>query len=216
MLSFRLFKSGAIGYNAIYDHNISEWRQGLARSSPHPTPHFFGLSYKLNKTEENELKGFWKFIKEVKIGDIDKNINLAIRRFNSAYEKKNDEDRMIDFVIALESLFSKKGERNIPLRFKLGLRTSLLLGKNTQEREIIKQEIQEIYDARSSMVHGGDVTKLRAFRDLKDLINCAEEYVRRTIKALLQLDIKYGRTRALEKIDKYLLSANFDLCLDFF
>jgi hypothetical protein len=215
MLSFRLFKKGAIGYNAIYDQNISEWRHGLARSSPHPMPHFFGLSYKLNKTEENELKRFWKFIKEVKIGDIDKNLNLAIRRFNSAYEKKNDEDRLIDCVIALESLLSKKGERNIPLRFKLGIRTALLLGKNTEEREIIKQEIQEIYDARSRMVHGGEVTKLGVFKDLKDLVDSAEEYVRMTIKALLQLDIKYGRMSALEKLDEYLLSANFDLCLDF-
>lgn len=216
IIALRLFKKGGIGYDAIFGQNLSDWEGGGFRiSSSLYLPHFFGAMYKLRKSEENEFIEFWHFLKSVNHKTLDKNLRRAMNRFNSAYERKDPEDRLIDYVIALTSLFSRKDEAGLG-RYRLSLRVALLLGKNTSERKKIQQEVLEIYDKRSDVVHGREIRKFHNFKDLKDLTDNAEEYVRRSIRALLQLDVKFGgRKKAIDSIDYSLFSASIDFDFNF-
>ena len=214
--ALRLFKKGGIGYDAVFSRNLSDWDTGgFSIHSSLALPYFSGPRYILNRSEEKKLVRFWHFLKGVNLKTMDKNLRRAINRFDSAYERKDPEDSLIDYAIALTSLFSRGDEAGVG-RYRLSIRAALLLGRKTNEREKIRQEVLEIYDKRSDIVHGRDIKKFRNFKDLRDLADSAEEYTRRSIKALLQLDAKFGgRRKAIDSIEKGLLSALIDFDLNF-
>jgi hypothetical protein len=64
------------------------------------------------------------------------------------------EEKLIDLVIALEVLFSpgRVGE----LRFRIGQRAAILLGRTADEKVSIKNFLMRVYDARSGLVHSGE------------------------------------------------------------
>lgn len=75
----------------------------------------------------------------------------------------------------------------------------------------VRKEIIEIYDVRSAIVHGNDIKKFRNFKDLEALVDRAEDYLRRSIKDLLQLTLKLGgRNKVIDKIENSLFSASID------
>jgi len=108
-----------------------------------------------------------------KLGSLDD----ALRRFNSAYYGKF-EDRLIDQMIAFESLFIRDDKE---LGYKLALRTAFLLGKR---RKQIFSDIREAYNLRGQIVHSNkkiDVKKLLV------TIPKTEEYLRQSIRRFLLL-----------------------------
>jgi len=108
-----------------------------------------------------------------------KHFAIAIRRFESAYERINPADKLLDFMIAYEALFFKQGETG-EFRHKLSTRVSKLLGKSYQKRKIIAKETNEFYRKRSSIVHGEEVTIPAGFVDK------VESYLRDSIKILME------------------------------
>ena len=64
-------------------------------------------------------------------------ITIVIDRFNYAYGRRTISDVVIDLAVAFEILFSKKKDGKDSITFKLGTRTSRLLGTNPEEREKI-------------------------------------------------------------------------------
>ena len=209
--ALRLFKKGRVGFNAIFGQNLSDWERGGFRISSSPTSSYsFGGTLKLQESEEDDFKNFWNFFKGVNFEVIDKNFRIATGRFNSAYERKDPEDRLIDYVIALTSMFSRKKESGLG-RYRLSMRIALLLEKDSEKRKRVRQEILEIYDKRSAIVHGSDVKKFQNFKNMGDLVDKAEEYVRRSLKVLLQLDLKLGgRSKVIDNIENGLFSAPID------
>jgi len=209
--ALRLFKKGKVGFEAIFGQIIADWEGGGFRVSSSPTlPHTFRGSFKLQESEQDDFIEFWHFFKGINFKALDKNFRIATNRFNSAYERKDPEDRLIDYVIALTSLFSKKMERGLE-RYRLSMRVALLLESRSEKRKKVRQEILEIYDKRSSVVHGREIKKFQNFTNLTDLVDKAEEYVRRSIKVLLQLDLKLGgRSKIIDNIENGLFSAAID------
>ena len=209
--ALRLFKKGRVGFEAIFGQIIADWEGGGFRISSSPTfPHAFRGSFKLQESEQEDFTDFWHFFKGINFKALDKNFRIATNRFNSAYERKDPEDRLIDYVIALTSLFSKKKERGLG-RYRLSMRVALLLERHSEKRKKVRQEILEIYDKRSDVVHGREIKKFQNFTNLTELVDKAEEYVRRSIKVLLQLDLKLGgRRKIIDNIENGVFSAAID------
>lgn len=113
-------------------------------------------------------------------------------------------------MTCFDILFSKKGQRGLE-RYRLSMRVALLLERDSKKRKKVRQEILEIYDKRSDVVHGREIKKFQNFTNLTDLVDKAEEYVRRAIKVLLQLDLKLGgRSKIIDNIENSLFSAAID------
>lgn len=87
------------------------------------------------------------------VGNYHPNIQVAIRRCISAFaERDSPEDALVDLVIGLESLF---GDTTGELRLRIAAALAWLLADNPEDREAIRLEARDVYDARSEIVHGG-------------------------------------------------------------
>lgn len=128
-----------------------------------------------------------RIVKEIHSLDFDKRkgLRLACKRFQHAYEERDTEDRLIDFMIALEALFLK-GEKTRQVGPIVSTACSVLLGKNELEREEIRRSLTKAYKLRNRIVHGSEYDDL--FKDKNDMlpfISEIEGYLRESIKKLL-------------------------------
>lgn len=80
-------------------------------------------------------------------------IDIAVRRVLSAAQVRNDpSDRLVDSVIAWENLFgTSEGEP----RLRISSAMAWLLADSASGRADLQQEIKQLYDDRSKIVHGG-------------------------------------------------------------
>jgi hypothetical protein len=92
------------------------------------------------------------------------------------------EEKLIDLMISLESLFSREAQE---LRLRISLRASSLLsvGKES-ERSKIFRKIYQLYDKRSKVVHGTELVNLDIFE-----ISILQEYVREATKRLIHIEM---------------------------
>lgn len=79
-------------------------------------------------------------------------IGMALRRFRYASEREREEDRLVDLLIAAESLFLQ--DEGKELSYRLRQRVAFLLGTTLQDRLAISSDIKNAYDSRSKVVHG--------------------------------------------------------------
>jgi hypothetical protein len=77
-------------------------------------------------------------------------LHVTMSRYCSALVKSNDQDKLIDLTIALESIVPGGGE----FRFRFPFFLSLIISPNTTERIAANDLLTEVYDARSALVHG--------------------------------------------------------------
>lgn len=104
------------------------------------------LIYTMNKYQE------FKTIFELKSKSFMRNAIVYYYRAMEDLSELRLEEALIDLMIALESLLSKDP---MELRYRLSLRTSLLLSiKREEEQSKIYEEISELYKKRNLIVHG--------------------------------------------------------------
>ena len=200
--SLRLWKKGDVGYDTVY--YLSKWNPwgGGIRGS---TSIFFGNPpVVLKSAEVEEFKNFYENFREVKISDYPF-LNIAINRFNYAYERKRQEDKLIDYMVAFEALFS---EGSGDLRYKIPIRVAKLLETDFDQRKMIRNTMKAGYDARSNIVHGNTVVKDVKVKCVKDnskkiplieFVPMVEEYLRKSIKKFME--IGNNKDDILEEID---------------
>jgi len=184
-----VFKKGSIGNGAVIP-GIFFWDLLTQDSIMLPTVHFLN-SYAFSKTDIPKFEIFWKGYKKIYLT---KPFKIAIKRFNYSFERWYEpEDRIVDYLIAFESLFlsdAGKGAYRGEKRFRLALRVSFFLSsKNSTKRKKIFKEMRKAYDIRSAIVHGGDVRS-----ELKDLnmhlpefCNLIETHLRTCFKKLIEI-----------------------------
>ena len=114
-----------------------------------------GIPHGYPKLVESELEKFKKFYSMYCNVQKPKNLESAIKRFNYGLQSLNFEDMVIDFMIALESLFGDEGE----ITHKISIRIALLFGQNEFDTECIRNFVKKMYGLRSKIVHGDDVGK---------------------------------------------------------
>ncbi len=138
LLAFRLFQAGDIFLEYLYQTSArisqNDTRFTL-RYNPSPDPVIYN-QYNLNS---GNFPLFFDLYNEIKKVRFDKaSINVACGRFNRYFEDHRPDDRLIDMCISFESLFFKG--KNIRGGFTkgeiIGLACSMLIGKNSKDRNI--------------------------------------------------------------------------------
>jgi len=136
-------------------------------------------------------------------------ISLALRRYNSALDETQFDDKIIDFMIALEALFSSDARE---LRYRLSLRVASFLGEDDKEKEEILEFMKKAYDARSEIVHGGIFKPFRLDGKLYDVNQTSHRLGEVTRLSLLK-SIEYiarpefaNHDAFLDLLDKSLIS----------
>jgi hypothetical protein len=82
----------------------------------------------------------------------DPRLLLAVRRLDDSYHRKRPEDRLIDYWVALETLFLQVNEGE--LRYRASLSIARFLGNSQADRLAICKDVKTSYDLRSKLVHG--------------------------------------------------------------
>ena len=118
-------------------------------------------------------------------------IDLALRRWDSATERRLPADQMIDYWIALESLFlpDLMGEMSM----RAALRIATFLGTSGASREAIYRHVGESYDLRSEIVHGSVRKRKRKTADA-ELIELTRSYLRKALIKILGLEDPFDAT----------------------
>jgi Apea-like HEPN len=187
LTALRLYKSGAVSYKHIIE-NTDAWNPlGGAMHTPqfqYP-PFLFGRTYELANDEIQSFQEFWKQFEQARIKE--NALKIALSRLAFTYERGRLEDRLIDYIIALEALLL---ENEPELRFKFSLRGAALLDNgNPAVRKKVFHELHEGYKQRNNIAHG-DIPQQTIKIDnetlpLAELIERVGNHVRSIIKAFI-------------------------------
>ncbi len=91
-----------------------------------------------------------------------------MRRFSYACERERDDDRIVDLMIAAESLFlsDSGGEKDRgEIRFRLALRSAYFVESPAYTRRQIFNHMKAAYDLRSAIVHGDGRLSAKRLKD---------------------------------------------------
>lgn len=201
--ALRLYKSGAVNHDYIRIGSTSWELHGLTYtvSSIGMRP-AIGPQYLLLKEEVAEFLKFWQFFQRVRKRK-QKRTDIALRRFNFAYERVRPEDKLIDYLIGFEALLLKGDERQ-ELEYRLALRGSVLLGKAPAERQTVFKELKAAYRERSNIVHGGAVREAVKIGGDKIKFNEFVEKVEQRLRAAIKEFLALSETQSESKVIKYL------------
>lgn len=132
-------------------------------------------------------------------------IKISDKRLRYSYLRDNEEDSILDIIIALETLLSdnNKGE----LTYKLSMRIAKLLNFHNEKYDSIETFgiMKKIYDYRSAVVHGS--SKVNSKKEIKiekdkrsiKTISIANDYLREVLKILI-LNPKYLDPKEIDKL----------------
>ena len=189
VLALRLLKSGNVRGRSLFHILLSEKRQLTARSfEREPKFEFPGGAYILSFEDIPSLRKTLQ-----KIQNIDrvkrKNLDLVFKRFQRTYDEGEDEDKLIDLMIAFEALFLRGMKGNEKIGQKIASACSKLLGKNNDEIEEIGYFLRKAYSLRSSVVHGNEFRQPIVLKGeefwLEEFVLRLEDYLREAIKKSL-------------------------------
>ncbi len=160
---------------------------------------FISSNYELQDMEVEELQKMWS---DLTAGTLDKRafLVMALRRFNMAFERQQLDDRIVDHMIAAESLFlydaGDPGGRG-ELRFRLAVRAAKFVESPRYAPRQVFDLVRKAYDVRSQIVHGGSI-KNTALPDkpaatFGEFVSAFEDVMRLGLRKAL-IDPQVGQT----------------------
>lgn len=193
--ALRVFKDGRVSIPGLLQFSPHWPLEGGIRfqySNPGPMP--WSNRYDLARNDADEFSPFWKRFRDVAAKGALAN---AVRRFSYASDRDRDDDRLVDLMIAAESLFladagapQERGE----LRYRLALRAAFFIDPPEYTRRAIFKHMRRAYEARSAIVHGGgepDRDLLKSPADaplsLQDFVKVTEHLVRMALKKAIDM-----------------------------
>jgi hypothetical protein len=158
--AFRLVHAGNVNIQVSFETNsrIESLKSSSFIDSPYHRPtetQFAHLEppYTLSRTDLRIARELCESLQ--KLGEHKKGLEVALRRFNQAYGRTLDEDRIIDLTIALESCLLADASKE-ELNYRLALRgTALLTQAKLWEPEKAQALLKAMYAIRSAIVHAG-------------------------------------------------------------
>ena len=179
--ALRLLKEGPVFMKYLY--TVDEEKNLFVKNINFEVPDAFTdyqkvYRYELKTEESQRLKEIFDLLYREKT--LEKNIDLALDRFNSTYYLKPVRDVLLDIMIAFEALFlrdyrgNRKGEA-------LAIACSMLLGKTKADRKTIMKTLSKFYRIRNHILHGSSYDD----EEIKDNFYTLRNYLRRSIIALL-------------------------------
>lgn len=127
----------------------------------------------------------------------------AIARFGMAHRHRQSSNKVVDFVIALESLLSDASGEST---FKLAHRVSALCGDSDEARLHLWEYMKETYKFRSGVVHSSREKEFRINGKvirMEDVANELSEITARAILRIVRLLDEYTKQESiLEELDR--------------
>lgn len=152
----RLFKPGSL-WGELYGIFAPEEHLGGAsevkrfhEEGPYPLNYHAGFSG-IFVIEEDEVDSIVDFVNDLENVPTD-SFAVALNRFHLYFDRDFVQDRAIDLMVALESMFSDEDAEAIA--YKIALRAACLIESETQERRDLFNFLKRAYRMRSSIVHG--------------------------------------------------------------
>ncbi len=152
--AFRFFKSTQIRTAGLASWTDAPWLGGgteyrVLGQWP------YGGSFELSEGEVSQLLELWHLLEEGGAA----RFRFSIHRFNLAFDRALLDDRIVDLVIAAESLFlsGDRGEH----RFRFALRVAKFMEHPSYSEREVFLTMRQAYDARSAIVHGGSPKNTR-------------------------------------------------------
>jgi hypothetical protein len=144
--------------------------------------------------DDTNAKDFVNLWKALETSPNSKYIDLALKRWAATVERLSDEDKLIDYWVALESLFTTDSSQEVT--YRASLRIAAFLGKSIEERQQIYNDIRHSYNWRSAIVHG-DTKEPRKIKNLNkkgslpDITSRTRSYLRNAILKLIASDVAF-------------------------
>jgi hypothetical protein len=164
-------------------------------------------SYALSEDEVPGLLRLWRLLE-----DGAGTFAFSIHRFNLAFDRGRVADRIVDLVIAAESLLlgdldtQYRGE----LRYRFALRAAKFIEHPRYSQHDVFRVMRQAYDARSAIVHGGVPSETHLPEDRKaklaPFVNAVEELVRLGLRKALAMTEDAKKLRQAEYWDGLVLS----------
>jgi hypothetical protein len=136
-----------------------------------------------------------------------KNVETALRWFAAIYENawNNPQDSVIDAVIAIEALVGTDQE----ITHRLSSRVAGLLATDDDARVALYRAMKQIYETRSTIVHGGELKKKHraVLEDLTPLMDILRSLLSGFLRLASGNSQFSSRTRIADEIDSILLHA---------
>jgi hypothetical protein len=204
---FRIFKKGALWYEHIYCIPLS-WEPSR------PLSIFFsqstrGSKYFLEEKEGKDLLQIWKNLENIKPEN--RFVEIAIERFDKAALRQKAEDKLTDYIAALEALFLGSDEK-AELEYRLALRVATFVGGSAKERICIRRILKSAYAQRSCIVHGKKLktTQIDGKRySIDDLAVYLEDYTRKSLQKFLTITTqRISHEKLLDELDDAILAFN--------
>ena len=113
-------------------------------------------------------------------------LRIPIDRWAKAMAEDNPIDQIIDLGISLECLYVPDSQGEVSFRF--ALHGAWHLGKEKAERQALRKELRQIYDARSDVVHTGRLRgpRAKATFDVSQLVTRAQELCWQGITSVIE------------------------------
>ena len=130
----------------------------------------------------------------------DEKLEVAKLRFADSYRRDNATDQALDLVIALDSLLSEGADS---IRYKVALRTAMLLETEGVEREKTFNRIYAAYGHRNTVVHGNAKKRIDARKWFEKNVYQLCNDVKRMLLYFMHRELS-RQTLAPAKIEQYL------------
>lgn len=197
------------GWAADYKHDVKPMDGASVRNYPSWFDDYFWNNSDYPLVTEEQLKNISKSFATL-LESADNKLNFAIKRFYRSTMREEEEDIILDLIIALEMLLGDSGKTEMTQ--KLAYRMGGLLGNHStsySDANEVFENVKKIYGYRSSIIHGS--MKASNKREIKlpenksiAIVDLARDYLREVLKILIHnpkyLDVK--------EVDRLILGNN--------
>ncbi len=182
VLALRLIKDNPIGIVSSYwDVPGQPFRpnQGSTHSPLLMPGAFSGELFLLTQEDITLLP---KLYKKAKKAFKNAKLSIVITRFEDAYTRIKNENKLIDYWTALEALFLSD-ESSYQMSKTLALAIAYYIGSNELDRQSIKHDISRSHDLRSDVVHG---KKINHNINLLELLTKTGTHLRKALRKRIE------------------------------
>ena len=206
--ALKILHEGYIQFGGVYYRDSEDWEiKPTTCISAEPIISKTTTNYRLEYGGSTQGE-FNKLVNELTDLNLTKGkyvfLGRSIERFSQAIENDSDLNRVVDFIICLESLYSSK---ELELSHRFAMRVASVLGQTPKEKIKIEELMRQLYNLRSKIVHGDtipdivlDEKVIGSEDDMDQCLKILENISRNSIKLFLQLINDYESKEELQKM----------------
>ena len=181
--ALRLFKEGHVETPTAFLFDSENSVYGLSNETP--SVRRFEDYYFLLQHEVESFKALW--FKVQNLASEKSTLKFPLFHYNRAFYRDTDEEVLLDYLIAFESLIFG-GEKNSiePAGKVIGIAIGMLLGTDKKQRDKIKRTFVDAYKIRNAYVHG-NLDKLTDYKEIiSEVTFCIEDYLRNSLRRFVE------------------------------